>query len=67
MYKQDLALNNSQRLICHKTLPTNLIFPDMAAQSAWAVEYITASLQMSKSSPPTSVLDMTLNNQMARF
>ena len=24
MYKQDLALNNLQGLICHKTQPTNL-------------------------------------------
>ena len=24
MYKQDLALNNLQELICHKTQPTNL-------------------------------------------
>ena len=23
MYKQDLALNNQQELICHKTQPTN--------------------------------------------
>ena len=23
MYKEDLALNNQQRLICHKTPPTN--------------------------------------------
>ena len=23
MYKQDLALNNLQELICHKTKPTN--------------------------------------------
>ena len=25
MYKQDLALNNLQELICHKTQPTNFI------------------------------------------
>ena len=25
MYKQDLALNNLQGLICHKTHPTNLM------------------------------------------
>ena len=24
MYKQDLALNNQQELICHKTQPTNI-------------------------------------------
>ena len=26
----DLALNNRQKLICHKTQPTNYIFPDHA-------------------------------------
>ena len=26
MYKPDLALNNLQWLICHKTKPTNLLF-----------------------------------------
>ena len=28
MYKQDLALNNLQGLICYKTQPTNLIASD---------------------------------------
>ena len=26
----DLALNNLQRLICHKTQPTNLFYKDMS-------------------------------------
>ena len=26
MYKQDLALNNLQMLMCHKTQPINLLF-----------------------------------------
>ena len=38
----------------------------MLAQSAGAVEYTDASLQRGKN-PPTSVLDMTLNNLMVRF
>ena len=28
MYKEDLALNNPQGLICHKTHPTNHLFTD---------------------------------------
>ena len=45
MYKEDLALNNLQWQICHKTKPI--------AQSAGTVEYTdpTASLQRDK--PPT--------------
>ena len=37
MYKQDLALNNLQGLICHKTQPNQPYF--YFSQSADAVEY----------------------------
>ena len=31
MYKEDLALNNLQWLICHKTQPNQTLFPEVAA------------------------------------
>ena len=39
----------------------------LSAQSAWVVEYPTASLQRSKTLSGMIVLDLTLNNLMVRF
>ena len=73
----DLVLFNLQRLICHENQPTNqkrlLVLSDSVealwvclAQSAELQNTPTASLQRGKT-PPMSVLDMTLNNQMVRL
>ena len=50
----DLALNNLQRLICHKTQTKGL-------------ENTQTTSLLRATTPPTSVLDMTLNNLMVKF
>ena len=64
--KVDFALNNQQRLMCHKTQTTKLsilLFSYKLNQASWLgmQNTPTAFLQRGKTSPTTSVLDIILN------
>ena len=52
-----------------KTIPyqTKAVLIKKFAQSAGALEYTDGFFAEGLDPPPTSVLDMTLNNQMVRF
>ena len=61
MYKEDLALNNLQWLICHKTQPNQKLKPSMSIFK-WALISLNSEFSFCKTGYHTKVKEPCLRN-----